>query len=366
MTSPVRRTSDLATDIGSVVDAIGSRPVVLTDTALVAAGIAETVRGALRCPVLEVATGEPETGEVGRSAAALAESGADVVVAVGGGSVLDTAKLAARLVADPSGLERRLGGAAPFPAGLAVVAVPTTAGSGAERTRTAVVRHGTRKSWAWDDALRPEAVVLAPELTAGLPVRTTAASGLDAFVHALEASTARRASVDDAVVGAEVAAAVATSLPLVVSSPGDLEARGMMLEAASEAGALIDRCGTGVGHAIGHALGSLMAVPHGFAVALGHRAALEWVMETAGERYGVVSSALSAAGRGGVAGAFDGLLDAVGFHDLFPALPPPDVEALTEELTADAHRPMLRNTPRAVSEPDLALLARATVERWPV
>jgi alcohol dehydrogenase class IV len=291
----------------------------------------------------------------------LARGSADVVVAVGGGSVIDTVKLSARLVEDPDGLDSRLLSAAPFPPGLKVVAIPTTAGSGAEVTRTAIVSQGARKSWAWDEALRPDLAVLAPDLTLGLPRAITVASGLDAFAHAVEAVTGQRATPAVADLGLSAVRSIGTSLPEVVANPGSRSGRKELLIGASAAGLAIDECGTGIGHAVGHALGSLVKIPHGLAVMLGLRAGLEWTLEGADDRYAPIYDALSARD---LPRSFDELLDRVGFQDELAKWQPPTESELVAELAWEEHQPMCRNNARPIAESDHAMLAHLTLGWW--
>jgi alcohol dehydrogenase len=357
----VRVVDDVASQLGPEVAEAGSSPVIVSETMLVDAGLVRAVTAALGADVISIPGGEPVGASVSNLARQLARGSADVVVAVGGGSVIDTVKLAARLVADPDGLDSRLLSAALFPPGLAVVAVPTTAGSGAEVTRTAIVSHQGRKSWCWDESLRPERAVLAPELTLGLPRSITVASGLDAFVHAVEAATGQRATPTVIELGAWAGSSINLRLPEVVADPGSREARKELLVGAAAAGLAIDQCGTGVGHALGHALGSLVTIPHGLAVMVGLRAALEWTLEEDDGRYVPLRDALSSRD---LPETFDELLDAVGFQEELSKWEPPSESALIAELASEEHQPMCRNNARPIAAFDHALLARRALEWW--
>ena len=135
------------------------------------------------------------------------------------------------------------------------------------------------KFWYWGSALKADRVVLDPELTVALPAHLTAATGVDALVHAIEACTNRNAFVANDLYGLEAIRLVARHLATAVSEPGNLEARGGMLRAASLAGIAIDNVGTALAHNIGHALGSLMPIHHGRAVAIAMAATLPWNVE---------------------------------------------------------------------------------------
>lgn len=361
----VKRTLDLSRDLAGLVGEIGSHPVIVTDELLAAAGVVGAVESALGCEITTVPPGEPTAESVSVLAHALSESGSDVVVAVGGGSVIDSAKLAGRLVADPSGLTRRLLGANPFPPGAAVVALPTTSGSGAEVTRTAIVSHGGHKTWAWDERLRPELAVLAPELTASTPTSVAVAAGLDAFVHAVEAATGQRATAEMTRLGCTAAGVLYEYLPDALAHPERVDARARVMDAATAAGVAIDQCGTGIGHAVGHALASIVNIPHGLAVMLGFRAGLEWTLETSGDAYAGIASALVTDGStDAIPHAVDTLLDGVGFLSEIARYAPPTAVDLAHEMASLDHQPMCRNNARIIGASDLADISELVIRFW--
>ncbi|MEX2278764.1 MAG: iron-containing alcohol dehydrogenase [Acidimicrobiia bacterium] len=361
----VKRTLDLSRDLAGLVGEVGSHPVIVTDSQLAAAGVAGAVESSLGCEVITVPLGEPTSETVSVLAHALSESGADVVVAVGGGSVIDSAKLAGRLVADPSGLTRRLLSANPFPPGAAVVALPTTSGSGAEVTRTAIVFHGGHKTWAWDERLRPELAVLAPELTASTPRSVAVAAGLDAFVHAVEAATGQRATAEITRLGFTAAGVLRDNLPNAIAHPERVDARVRVMDAATAAGVAIDQCGTGIGHAVGHALASIVRIPHGLAVMLGFAAGLEWTLETSGDAYRGLASALgSGVSADTLPAELDMLLEGVGFWAEVERYAPPTADQLADEMASPDHQPMCKNNARVIGSSDLADIAELVVGFW--
>jgi alcohol dehydrogenase class IV len=196
--------------------------------------------------------------------------GADAVVALGGGSALDTGKAVALLAKHGGDLARWAGTAKVRVPGLPVVAIPTTAGTGSEVTNIAVLKDAElgRKLVILDRVVYPQVAVLDPSLTLGLPRALTAATGLDALTHAVEGvvSTHRQPICD--VLGLECVRLIRTWLPRAAEAPGDLEARGWMLLAASMAGQLVSMAFPGVAHAVAHALGVGWGVHHGTANAL--------------------------------------------------------------------------------------------------
>ncbi|HVR34056.1 MAG TPA: iron-containing alcohol dehydrogenase [Acidimicrobiia bacterium] len=362
----VERVPDLAAGLPEIIRRLGGEPVIVTDVDLAAAGVCGPVETVLGCEVMLVPGGEPVAATVGALARSLRDHDADVVVAVGGGSVIDTAKLAARLVSDPEGLSERLGSASPFPpVSAVVVAVPTTSGSGAEVTRTAIVSEGGRKRWAWDDRLRPEVAVLAPELTATVPRPVAVAAGLDAFVHAVEAATGQRSTTEIAALGFEAAAMLLAGLPVMIEHPDRTSVRSTVMEAATAAGCAIDLGGTGIGHAVGHALGSLGVIPHGLAVMLGLRAGLAWTLAGASDAYtGLARRLVPGGAPDGLIAAIDEMLDAVGFCPELEKWPQPTRQALAAEMASIDHRPMRLNNARPISEGDIADVAGIVCDWW--
>ena len=323
--------------------------------------------GTAGTPVVHVIPGgEPTVASVDAAAEVVRSVGHPVVVGAGGGSALDTAKLAAAVAAGDLGVEHYLLSAAPLPVGPPVVAVPTTSGTGSEVTRTSVLTDAAgRKSWAWGDELLPSLVVLDPTLTVSVPPHVTAATGLDAFVHAVEAVTGRRSDEHVAAAAIEAIELVAGNLPDAVARPDDLDARRAMQDAAMLAGVAIDGGGTGIAHSIGHALGTLGHVPHGVAVAAGLRAALEWNIAGSDGAYAPVAAALGCS-VADVPARVDQLLDECQFAAVVRRVGPLDVDAesLAAAMIADENRPMYDNNCRLASDDDRRLLAETTLRRW--
>jgi alcohol dehydrogenase len=265
--------------------------------------------------VMTVAAGEPTVASVQELADRARSRAASTVVAIGGGSALDTGKITAAMLGHSSPVTDFLLCANPVQRSVRLIAVPTTAGSGAEVTRTCVLSHEGRKSWMWDEALVPDTVVLDPALTVGMPESVTVATGLDAFVHAVEAFTnVNRDNVADRAALAAIAA-IPAALPRVVANPEDLEGRRVMLEAATTAGVAIDRCSTALAHCVGHAIAGFSKIPHGMAVALGLRATLEWSIEGDPDRYAAVAAAMQpGCSLDALSDLVDDLYRAVGFE----------------------------------------------------
>ncbi len=284
----------------------GAAVLLVADPGVARAGLADKVEAVLtgagcRVALFTDVRSDPLGSQVDAAAAAARKFGAKAVVALGGGSTLDTAKFAAAIATAEAPADHYQLALNPLPArGLAKICLPTTAGTGSETTRVSVFNNARgEKVWAWGDALRADLALLDPTLTVGLPPLLTAATGVDALVHAIEAATIRRANVMNDGVCLQAIRLVVRHLQRAVEVPDDLAARGGMQIAAALAGIAIDNSGTGIAHAMGHALGAVGHVHHGRAVGLCLRAALAWNAEAAPERHALVAEAMGvpAAGR---------------------------------------------------------------------
>ncbi len=342
----------------------------IADEAVVRLGYAGLVRESVEslgdCRLHVVPAGEPTATSVDAAADAVRAAPDPLVIGIGGGSALDTAKQAAAVAGADHGVDHYTLGANPLTPGAPVVAIPTTAGTGSEVTRTCILtdREG-RKVWTWGEALLPRLVLLDPAATATMPPSVTAATGLDAFVHAVEAATGRRR--DDSVIeSARVAIRlVLDHLGPAVADGSDLDVRLAMQRAAMLAGRSIDAGGTGIAHSIGHALGTLAHVPHGVSVAVGLGAAIDWNIDGAPDAYAPVADA-AAVGVAALADAYRDLLEASRFASVVGALGPleVDVDDLADTMVAVENQPMYDNNCRHADDAERRELAAATLRLW--
>lgn len=226
------------------------------------------------------------------AATAAREHGADMIVAIGGGSALDAAKLVALLCAHGGPLSRYYGeNLVPGPI-VPIIALPTTAGTGSEVTPVAVVTDPDRelKVGISSPFLVPTAAIVDPELTLGAPASVTAFSGIDALVHAIESYTARVlepvwATTTPVFTGRNVlaepmalqaAALLGPWLPVAVVEPGHRPARAHVARGALMAGIAFGSTGTHLCHALQYPIGALTKTPHG----LGTGLMLPYVIDT--------------------------------------------------------------------------------------
>ena len=213
----------------------------------------------------------PDVLDVQAQADRLREVRPDTLLALGGGSTIDTAKGIARLLGQEEGpsLVALLRGEAEQSANpaLPVIAVPSTAGTGAEVTPFGTVwDHENRKKYSVvGDDLYPRLAVLDPELTVGLPEEVTVSSGLDAVSHALESTWNTNANPVSLGLAAKSLQLSLRSLPVVKADPGDIGARSGMLQASMIAGLAISQSRTALAHSISYPVTSNFDLPHGFA-----------------------------------------------------------------------------------------------------
>ncbi|HPQ72045.1 MAG TPA: iron-containing alcohol dehydrogenase [bacterium] len=196
--------------------------------------------------------------------------GAEGVVSVGGGSVIDTAKGIAILLKEGGALEDYQGFQMLTRKVAPHVCLPTTAGTGSEVTYIAVIKDHQKKQKLLfgDHHIIPDVAILDPMLTVGLPPLLTAATGMDALSHATEAITStQREPVADAL-GLHAIRLIRKWLPAAVHNGADLNARGQMLIASTLAGASFGNAQVGLVHAIAHTVGARHGVHHGTANAV--------------------------------------------------------------------------------------------------
>lgn len=215
--------------------------------------------------------GEPTIAMVDEATSRLRGSGAAALVALGGGSVIDTAKAARLCHQLGCTFEQFLDSAPGYPApDLPLVAVPTTAGTGSEVSGGSVVSDPAsgRKAGIAHPHLRPQAAVVDPELTWSMPPAMTANTGVDALAQAIAATVAKvRTPIGDAI-ALEAVRLMAPALPAAFRDGGDHEARSAMACGATMAGLAMNISDCTAEHSLGQAIGGVTGAPHGLTVGL--------------------------------------------------------------------------------------------------
>ncbi|MDP8256579.1 MAG: iron-containing alcohol dehydrogenase [Candidatus Alcyoniella australis] len=196
---------------------------------------------------------------------------ADSILAIGGGSVIDSAKAANILFTNGGDLLNDYSGAQTLTEPLRpLIVIPTTAGTGSEVTMVAVIldeETHTKNSFV-DKHMLPNLAVLDPEMTLSLPAQLTAATGMDALTHAMEAFWGLQKNPASDAFASQAVRMLMEFLPIAVSQGDNLEARSKVLVAATFAGAAFSHSMVGVVHSMAHATGGLYGVPHGVANAI--------------------------------------------------------------------------------------------------
>lgn len=211
----------------------------------------------------------PELDDVDAAKRRFASVQPGVIVALGGGSVLDVAKALSVILKEvddaPLDCVFRRGESRQWVSSTAVVAIPTTAGTGSEVTPFATIwdRHHHRKHSISGEAVYPSVALLIPELTVTLPPDETLYTGLDAISHALESMWNRNRTAISEAYAVQALVLALDALPRVLDAPSDLAARKCMQLASMLAGMAISQTRTAIAHAISYPLTSHFGVPHG-------------------------------------------------------------------------------------------------------
>lgn len=351
---------------------------IISDPGVIAADLVDPVMASLKKHGFSVdlfndIKGEPSAASADRAAEMIRTGKPSAVIGLGGGSALDVAKLATVVSASNHSVETYALMQHPLPLRTAkLIMLPTTAGTGAEVTRTAVFTDShNHKVWAWGDALAADLAILDPELTLTLPKTLTAATGLDAMVHAIEACTAKRSHPFAQAAGLQAIRLIFQNLAKAIDRPQDLNVRGKLLTAATLAGMALDGAGAGLAHSIGHALGTIAGIHHGRAVALALDVIFPKNATTAVDIHaqialilGVQPDTVEAMAKKG-AGAFGDFMRWVGIDtSLQPDGPgPEELSHLVDAIHSTENKPMLDNNCYSASESDIRQFARQVLSR---
>ena len=266
------------------------KPLALVSRTLLEEGIIERIGGKLDAVIQSDVPKDSSFSLVDSVAQRAREEGCDGVLAIGGGSVLDTAKAVRALLSQGERTLRAMLGSEWLTRGQPVpfVMVPTTSGTGSECTGVAVVQddRSRLKQEIVSDQFLPDVAVLDPRSTKSLPPRLTAASGMDALTHAIEAYTGRQKNPLSDAYARSAVELIGQNLIAAVREPEKDEYRLAMACASAMAGMAFSNSMVGVAHAIAHALGAVCQLPHGEAVGLLLPKVMRWQMDVQAPRYG--------------------------------------------------------------------------------
>ena len=343
------------------------RPLVITDRGLKGLPWFEGLVSLLKAEgfAVEIFDGveaNPKDYNVEAAAAAAKASDADGLVAIGGGSPIDCSKAAA-ILALQGGRPRdyedraRIGEAV-----LPLLAVPTTAGTGSEVTFSSVITDSKAKFkfTVKSPRIAPKIALADPELTLSLPAVLTAATGMDALTHAIEAYTSRAAEPVADACALYAAELIARYLPRAVRDGQDLEARSAMLLGSLIAGLAFSHSDVGAVHCLAEALGGIYDIPHGVGNAVALPEVMEYCRDACADRYARLGKAMGTEASAEAAVAFvRNLAKEVGLPKFASfGVPPEDFPVIAEKSSKNGSN--RDNIPELSKEDYLALLDRLT------
>lgn len=355
-----------------ILERAGKSVLIVTDPGVLSAGLLDKVLARfkelnLAARIFSEVIADPPINVIEKAVQVAQESHADFIVGFGGGSSMDVAKLVALLSSGVEKLEDIYGiGMAKGPR-LPLILVPTTAGTGSEVTQSSVVTVSeSEKKGVLSPYLLPDLAILDAELTLGLPSHVTAATGIDAMVHAIEAFTTKRLKnpMSDCV-AKEALRLLSNNLHQSVRVGSDIVARENMLLGACLAGMAFTNAPVAGVHALAYPIGARFHIPHGLSNSLMLAPVMRFCVESAHSMYaelgqiikpGLEGSSMDQAMRladylGGLAGEL-GLpqrLSEVGIYES-------DVEQLAQDAMLQTR--LLMNSPRDISLVDAARLYR--------
>lgn len=254
-----------------------NKALVVTDAMLVQCGVAEKIEnvlkdGGISYEIDDEVKPNPTIDNVHTGLDKLKASGADFIIAVGGGSVIDTAKAVAVIANNPDnydvvsleGVDKSKN--PPMP----IIAVPTTAGTGSETTMDYVITNTEqkRKMACMDSMVVPVVAILDTDIMASLPLKMTAATAMDALTHAVESYLSKGAFDFSEMLSLKAVSLISANFLKVIKNLNDLEARKALAMAQYMAGMSFTNVGLGIVHSMAHPLSAFYDVPHGVANAL--------------------------------------------------------------------------------------------------
>jgi alcohol dehydrogenase class IV len=294
----------------------------------------------------------------------------DVVVGIGGGSSMDVAKLIAVLVQTDQTLASTYGIAKVKGTRLPLVQVPTTAGTGSEVTPIAIVTTGeTTKMGVVSSQLYADLAILDAELTLGLPTKVTAATGIDAMVHAIEAFTTlhKKNPLSD-MLAARALALLWENLPKACANGRDVKARQAMLLGAMLAGQAFANAPVAAVHALAYPVGGIFHVPHGLSNSLVLPHVLRFNARDAGHHYAELAAIVAPQALGSVEARSNALVEAmemlaqrVGIETRLRevGISESDLDRLADDAMLQTR--LLGNNPRVVSRSDARAIYAAAL-----
>lgn len=275
------------------------KPLIVTDSFLADSGSIDGVKKSLRDAGLnfEIYPGvnqEPTLSHINECMEILNKCQCDTLIGCGGGSPIDVAKAIAILATNKGKIQDYMGLNKVPKEGLPIIAIPTTAGTGSEATAVTIITDTERdiKMLIISDHLMPKIAIVDPELTLGMPKSLTAATGLDALTHAIEAYVSQKAQPMTDILALEAIQLIYKNLPLAWSEPSNLEARTKTMLGALEAGMAFSNSSVALVHGMSRPVGALFHIPHGVSNAALLGEVMEFSLSGDYNRYAKVAHAM--------------------------------------------------------------------------
>ncbi len=348
----------------------GDRIAVITSPGFTRRGVTSQLRqsfGARLVEVVDTVQPNPDIDDIDEMAARLKPLRPDCLVGFGGGSSLDTAKALARLLVDPQQptLGEYFRDNKPFgrEESLPVVAIPTTAGTGAEVTPFATIwDFQAKKKYSLSETdIHPEQAIIDPGLASTLPRRITISSGLDTISHAFESIWNQNANPISLSFATQALVLAWEALPQLIDDGDAGTARARMAQASLLAGLAISQTRTALAHSMSYPLTTHFGLPHGVACSFSLAELLRFNAATDDGRLQRVATVLGYAEAGDLANALDEFLLEVGADELFAECVPTVSEVLS--LTGEMYTPeRAENNMRPATDTDMAALVESAAE----
>lgn len=329
---------DALAEASTLVATLGTRALIVTDAMMAKLGNLARVTNMLddagiSYHVYDEVNSEPVDTMVARGAELFQEHGCDFMIALGGGSPIDTMKAIAMVVSSGRDIDSFLG--ENFSGSVCpMVAIPTTAGTGSEATQFTIITNTQAdvKMLIAGAPLIPEVAIVDPTFTLTAPASVTSATGLDALCHAIESYTSRKAQPLSQTFSLSAAKRIFENLATCVHEPSNVEARTQMSIAATEAGIAFNNASVTIIHGMSRPIGALFHVPHGLSNAMLMEACFNFALDGAYDRFAEVARYCGVSTAADDKTAAEDLMAAI--HALLEELNVPTLEQFGVERTA--------------------------------
>ena len=285
----------------SALKAFGKKALIVTDKVMIDLGNCAKVEAALKNEgiyyvIYSDITGEPTDVMIDGGVKVYKENGCDFIVALGGGSPIDSMKAIASLIENGGSISDYMGKVIDVPVP-PMVAIPTTAGTGSEATQFTIITDTKKdiKMLLKGAVLMPTLAIIDPQFTMTAPPKITAATGLDALCHAVEAYTSRKAQTLSDTFAVSAVKRIFKFLPVAFKDGKNEEARVEMSVAALEAGIAFNNASVTVIHGMSRPIGALFHVAHGLSNAMLMKECLKFALPGAYDRFADLGRAIGAA-----------------------------------------------------------------------